>query len=47
MQSNFEVMGGSYHQEGDYLLLNAEALEHRDYITEELKRSTNWNGYSG
>ena len=30
-------MGGSCHQEGDYLLLNVEALEHRDYITEELK----------
>ena len=37
MQSNFEVKGGSCHQEGDYLLLNVEALEHRDYITEELK----------
>ena len=27
MQSNFEAMGGSYHQEGDYLLPNVEVPE--------------------
>ena len=48
MQSTFEKLGGTYRQEGDYLLPNVEVPESPAIgIWGQRRRKTKWNGCGG